>query len=352
MTVLKFKATSEQINVTKIRLSLNNAYSSGNDLSNVYIYDGSTLLGSGVLGTGDATGATANASTTYTLTTPLSIPANGEKIVTIKADIAPIYTTNTVADAGHSIAIDYYGSTSTSENVATGVSSGTQIANYSPTTAQTSSYIYKSVPTVSTVALSTNTVNNGTMDLYKFKVAADAKGDIDLLKFTFKIATSNPTTGGPITLKDITLVDVTDSAEATLNATTSGTYFYADASSGIVEEYLYASGATWGTATTTRTVSAGNSRTFALRATIGGTGSGASVTCQLEGDALVPAAMTNAMMTFDNVNADINDDFIWSDISSSSHDTTPVGSSVADWMNGYLVSGLASSNLTAQTLSK
>jgi len=353
MTVLKFKATSEDIKVTKVRLVLNNASSSANDLSNVYLYDGSTLLGSGPLGVGDAAGATSNnASTTYTLTTPLVIPANGEKVVTIKADVASITTTNTVADAGHLITIDFYGSTSTSENEATGQSSGVSIANFSASTAQTAAYIYKSVPTVSKLALSTNTLANGTMDIYKFRVAADAKGDIDLVKFTFKIATSNPTTGGPITLKDLTVVDVTSSAEATLNATTSNTQFYADQNSGVVEEWLYAAAATWGTATTTRTVSAGTYRDFVLRATIGGTGAGASVTCQLEGDAAAPAAMNSGMLSYDNVESDTNDDFPWSDWSSASHDTTPVDSTVADWTNGYLVSGLPSSNLAAETLSK
>ncbi len=351
MTVLKFKATSEQINVTKIRLSLNNASSTVTDLSNVYIYDGSTLLGSGVLGIGSAVGKTANASSTFTLSTPLVIPANGEKVVTIKADIASISTTETVAVSGHQIAIDYYGSAVTTDNIATGMSSGAEIVNYSVTTAQTAAFIYKSVPTVSTVALSTNTLANGTMDLYKFKVAADAKGDIDLIKFTFTIATSNPTTGGPITVKDISLVDVTESAEATLNATTTNTQFYADGG-GVIEIFTYVPAATWGTATTTRTVSAGSSRTFALRATLAGTGSGASVTTYLMGDSAAPTSLNSGMITYTLAEADAEDDFIWSDVSSASHDTTPVGATISDWTNGYLVSGLPSSNLTAQTLSK
>ena len=352
MTVLKFKATAEQINVTKVMLALTNASSSANDLSKVYIYDGATLLASGTLGTGDAVGLTNNASTTFTLSPALVLAPNVDKIVTIKADIAPILTTNTVADAGHQIAIDYYGSTSTTYNMGTGQSSGASIANYSPTTAQTSAYIYKSVPTVSTVALDTNTLTNGTMDLYRFKVSADAKGDIDLVKFTFTIATTSQSVlGAHLSIKDITLVDITESAQVTLNATTTNTQFYADMG-GVIDIYTYAAAATWGTATTTRTVSAGTSRTFALRGTIAGAGSGASVTTYLMGDAAAPTSMSAGMVTFDNAELDASDDFIWSDVSSASHDTTPVGSSITDWTNGYLVSGLPSSNLTAQTLSK
>ena len=349
MTVLKFYATAEQINVTKIRLSLNNASSTSNDLSQVYIYDGSTLLGQGTLGTGNATGKTANASSTFTLSPVLQLPANTNKLVTIKADIAPIYTTNTVATAAHQIAIDYYGSTDTSENVGTGASSGTSISNFSVTTAQTAAYIFRSVPTLSSVALASNTLANGTIDLFKVKVAADAKGDIDVIKFTFKIATSNPTTGGPLTLKDLTLVDTTTSGEATLNATTSGTYYYTDGG-GIVEMYLFADGATWGNSTTSRTVSAGGDRTFTLRGTIGGTGAGASISTQVEGDVADPAALNAGMITLALAEADDNDDFIWSDWSSSTH-TTSNGTG-GDWFNGYLVSGLPSSNMAAQTVSK
>lgn len=350
MTKLLFKATSEQINVTKIRLALSNASSSANDMSQVYIYDGATLLGQGVLGIGNATGGTGNASSTFTLSPALQIPANGQKIVTIKADIAPIYVTNTVAVAGHQIAVNYRGSTDTSENLGTGQSSGASISNYSSTTAVTATYIFRSVPTVASVALASNTLNNGTLDLYKFKVTADAKGDIDLYSFTFKIATSNPTTGGPVTVKDLTLVDVTESAEATLNATTSNTQFYADSGSGIVDIVLLASGATWGNSTTSRTVAAGSSRTFALRGTIGGSGAGASVSAQLEGDAAAPTAQSGGMLAASTVAGDASDDFIWSDWSSSTH-TTSNGTG-GDFFNGFVVPGLPSSNLAAQTLSK
>ncbi|HRY52403.1 MAG TPA: hypothetical protein P5089_00950 [Candidatus Portnoybacteria bacterium] len=348
MTVLKFYATSEQINVTKVRLSLNNASSSGNDLSQVYIYDGSTLLGQGVLGIGNATGKTNNASSTFTLTTPLQIPANTDKIVTIKADIAPIYTANTVATAGHMIAIDFYGSTSSSENVGNGASSGVEVLNYSVTTAQTPAYIFKSVPTVAAVALPTSSLTNGTKVISKFSVTADAKGDIDLYKFTFKISTDSPTTGGPLAMQNLTLVDVTSSAEATLYAST--TPHYADLVS-TVDFRLLAAPGTQDLATTTRTVSAGTTRTFELRATISGSGSGASISTQLEGDAADPAAMNSGLVSANTVEADTNNDFIWSDRSDADHTATNFTTST-DYFNGYLVSGLASSNLTAQVISQ
>jgi len=138
MTVLRVKATGEAINISKMRLALTSASSTGIDLANVYIYDGSTLLASGTFP--DANGGTNSASSTFTLNPVLSVGANEEKLVTIKADIAPITTNNTVATAGHTPIINFYGSTDTSENAGTGLSSGATIANYSSTTNQSAAY--------------------------------------------------------------------------------------------------------------------------------------------------------------------------------------------------------------------
>lgn len=335
MTVLKFSATSEQINVSKIRLALLSASSTANDLSTVYIYDGSTLLGSGVLGTGNAAGASANASSTFTLSTPLQIPANSDKIVTIKADIAPIYTTNTVATAGHQIAIDYYGSASTSENLGNGASSGQEVANYSVNTAQSLAYIYRSVPTVSKKALASNVLAAGSsVPLYKFSVAADAKGDIDLYKFTFQFATSSAT------LASIVLYDVTDSNEIVVNNNNTAVPL-ANTDYEFVLELN-------DTATTPRTVSAGTTRTFELRGQVSGTiASGSSVSTQMQGDATYDLASGTYMDAAGDLDGFTNNDFIWSDWSKASHSV-----STDDWANGYLVSGLPSSNLASELVSK
>ncbi len=335
MTVLKFSATSEQINVTKIRLALTSASSTGIDLANVYIYDGSTLLGSGVFG--NYAGALGTASTTFTLSTPLQVPANQDKVVTIKADIAPIYTTNTVATAGHNVIINYYGSVLATENVGTGQSSGAEIAGYSVTTAQSAAYIYKSVPTVSKKALSSNVLAAGSsVPLYRFSVAADAKGEIDLYKFTFQFATSSAT------LASLVLYDVTESNEVVVNNENT-TVPLANTDYSFVLELN-------DVATTPRTVSAGTTRTFELRGQVSGTiAAGSSVSTQLQGDAglsqangvhTAAAATVHGWTTLQN-------NFVWSDFSKASH---AVGT--LDWTNGYLVSGLPSSNLASELVSK
>ncbi len=346
MTQLKFYATSEQVNITKIRLALTNSSSSVNDLSQVYIYDGATLLAQGALGTYNATGGTANASSTFTLSPALQLIPGVNKLVTIKADIAAITTNSTVATAGHQIAINYYGSTSATENLGTGVSSGAQITNYSVTTAQTAAYIFRSVPTVATVALPTTTLSNGTKVLSKFSITADTKGDIDIYRLTFKISTTSPTSGGPLALTSLNLVDLTV-PEAILYAST--TNVYTDLNGKLPIKMLAVPG-TYTLATTTRTIAAGTTHVFELRGTISGSGAGALISTQLEGDSAAPVAMNAGMLGATTIDGDAQNDFIWSDWSQAAH--TAIGFTVADFMNGYLVSGLPSSNLAAQIMSQ
>ena len=84
---------------------------------------------------------------------------------------------------------------------------------------------------------------------------------------------------------------------------------------------------------------------FELRGTITGSATGASINTQLEGDAAYLASGYTGTATA--VDADTNDDFIW-----SSHTTATAVPATSDWINGYVVSGLPSTNLSVQILSK
>jgi hypothetical protein len=349
MTVLRFRATAEAINVDKLSLFLASASSTCNDLGTVYVYDGSTLLGSGLIGTANATGGTGT-NTTFTLSPPLQILANEDKVVTIKADLSPIYTTATVATAGHLLAIDVNYDVTTTVNGGTGQSSGTRIGGFTTTAADTlqlttgPAYIYKSVPTVTKQEVSTTKLVNGAMDLFKFRVAADAKGDIDLYKFTFRISTSVAKVGV------LTLVDVTGGNETTLAASSSAEVQLVSkpcwtASTDDIDVVLYASPGTWDGTPTPRTVPAGTYKDFVLRGTITGATTAATVTTQMQGDSSMDQVGATYTTTAALVDGWTNDDFIWSDWSIASHAYT-----TADWTNGYLVSGLASSNTAPQTI--
>lgn len=369
MTTLRFKATAEPINIVKVKLFLRNASSTGKDAANVYLWDGATLLASGTFPnySGGAAGSGNTASTTFTLSPNLAIPADGEKVLTVKVDIAEIKTTSTIATAGDILSVDYHGDTSSDSNYGLGASSGATISNYSASTAQEGHYIYRSVPTIAQITLPATTLTNGTMTLSKFSVAADAKGDIDLYKFSFKIATSDGTTGH-VAITNLSLIDVTESSEKTLYAST--TNFYSDSwtnqgNEDVAEFVLLVDPGTPGTsATTTRTVAAGTTKKFELRGSVSGAQTGASITTQLEGDsavvALAPGSLGVRAYVLDGnigngttgMTGDPNDDFIWSDWKDTDHSTSALGANTTDFYNGYLVSGLPSSNMASQTVSK
>lgn len=346
MTVLRMKATAEQITITKMRLSLTSGSSTANDLALVYVYDGSTLLNTGgsTLGTGNATGNTANASSTITFSTPLVIAANQEKQITIKADINPITPDSTIATSGHGIAVNFYGATDTSENAATGAS-GASIANYSVTTAAPLTRIHRSVPTLTVIDLPTTKLGDGTKVLSKFSVKADPKGDIDLYKFTFTIAT---TTAG-LAISNLTLVDTTDSSEVIVYASTTNFYKAAQGTEGIAEFVLLASPGTPGGTITPRTIAAGATRTFELRGTVAGSTTSSQISTVIMGDTARDLASGTYMDVAATVNGWTNNDFIWSDWSVASHSTG--AAAAADWTNGQLVNGLPSSQTGSQILS-
>ena len=331
MTVLNFYATSEPITITKVRLALTNSSSTMNDIQKVYLYDGSSstpLNGADgtAIGINNVVGGTANASTTVSLTTPLVIPANTHKIVTIKANIGTIDTVANQATAGHSVAVNFYGSTDTNENVGSGQSGA--IANYSATTAATSHYIYRAYPTVAETVTSSFSANTTAAILNTFTVTANG-GDVDLYKVTMNISTST----GAVALDNLTLYQ----GSSVLYAST--TNWYVDVHGAYADFIFRANPGTSATAVPV-TITAGTSKTFVLRGDVSYTGSATSftVTAKLAGDSAEVAKVSGTYgLTAANVNLDAENDFIWSDWSDADHSSSAAGASTTDWYNGYLM---------------
>ncbi|PIR04720.1 MAG: hypothetical protein COV57_02955, partial [Candidatus Liptonbacteria bacterium CG11_big_fil_rev_8_21_14_0_20_35_14] len=106
-------------------------------------------------------------------------------------------------------------------------------------------------------------------------------------------------------------------------------------------------------------VSAGTTRYFKLVGDVTGVTATTTLSIQLEGDANdLQVAMTAGADNFTtgeyafattaaivDDTAQIDDDFIW-----SGNSTTTSGVATFDWVNGYVVTGLPSSNLSAETL--
>jgi hypothetical protein len=253
--------------------------------------------------------------------------SNGEMMY-VKADLASIGTGyNGVS--GHKVG---YKVALAADVVAKGAQTGTGITE-SGTATGNDSYVYKSVPSVSldNSGLSTKLGNGSDVSLFKFKVGADTN-DLDLHKFSFSIATTSCNITA-ISLYDVTGTEV-DLSETDLVCT---------AAACTVDAVIDKAGSAAGSNIVT--VTGGSTRTFELRGTVSGAdAAGDLATIKLMGDAAEPASI-GAVGTATLIDADTNDDFIWSDMSASSH---AIGT--GDWMNGYLVDGLNSTFSTSHQL--
>jgi len=248
----------------------------------------------------------------------------------VKADLANIGTGYN-GTSGHRVG---YKINSASDVVAKGAQTGTGITE-SGTASGNTHYVFKSTPTVTldNGNLGTSLSNGTDTPLFRFKVTANTN-DVDLYKFSFNIATTGCNVTA-INLYDVTGTEV-DLSETALTCS---------ASACTIDAVIDKTGSAEGSANVV--VTAGTTRTFELRGTItNADASGDVATIKLMGDAAYPqlAGLMGTTTTVDDEGGS-NDDFIWSDMNASSHKT-----GTADWMNGYLVSGLNSTFSTAHQL--
>ncbi len=328
MGVVRLLATNEAVNLTKLGLTLTNTSSStSQDLTQVYIYDGSTLVGTATF-TGTDTSATS------TLSSPVVLAKNTAKLLTVKADLADIGTDLGGTD-GHLVAIDPVNAEGS------GAESGLTIQS-GATAGVAGVRVFNTYPTLALDTLPTTGVADGR--LMRFKVTANTAGDLGLGEFNFTISS---TTG--VTVTSVALYGYTNSG---YSSPISG-----QGDSGQIgsTEATITSGTKFDIAPTTNpvTVSAGETRYFELRASVAGVDTGDSIVTTLNGDATYPVetltwnatANTNTdqyMETVTQVNSAVDNDFIWAPFGT----TTDAGMTThRDWTNGYGVNGLPSSGL-------
>ncbi len=321
--VLKFRATNEDVVLQRVGLKLtNSASSSPADLVQVTLYyNGSPV------GTATFTGSDRNA--TSTLNTPITLPANVDRLLTIKADLAEIGTSEPGTE-GALIAVDIDTNGTNTQGV--GGSSGTTVTA-SGSTSFDGVRMFNSFPTLAKDTLPSNGVADGR--LLRFRVTADAKGDVGLSKFTLTFATTSAN------VSNVNVFGYTDSSysQAITGVTTGGQVMASNVSplttGGSVEIFAQTTGA----ASTTIQVPAGSTRYFEVRGTVTGSATTYSVTTTLEGDSAYPSLAT-LMAKAASVDADANDDFIW-----SPNATTSSGVLANDWTNGYGLAGLPSNGI-------
>lgn len=173
--------------------------------------------------------------------------------------------------------------------------------------------VRKTRPTVTLVGLPTAVLGAGTQVISKFTVAADAKGSVELSTLTWTTATS-----GSVTLSAPALY-VSGNPTALSASSTAFT------ASGLKISL-----------TTPEQIAAASSKTYELKATIGGTIN--------TGDNVQTGLVTDSATQTGTINALIGSRlFIWSDMSAVPHST---GS--ADWASGLYVKTLPSDLQTLQ----
>ena len=347
-----FVSSSEDVEVDKLNLTqviTDTASSSFKDFDMLYLYSGTTLVGSA---------APTSTGVYFDLIDKGFVAKSTDTsgaLLTVKGDLSSIGPSQNVTTGGHVIGFRIGSGAVTAKGALTGSTSVVYASSF-PISGN-SHLMFKSVPTVQVCSGTTDDasnckapnalLSNGSNDLIRFRVTANTS-DLGLYKFTFDVTTTTAT------VTNVELLDVSETNEVSLssNATSANSLnVITHAGSTVVVETLFdadSNGINAGGEE--RTVSAGTSKYFVLRGTVTGATTGASVSTRLAGDGTPLTSLVNsatAMGTATNVDAINPDDFVWSDRSAGSHATT-----TADWTNGYLVSGLNSASSTPTVVAK
>lgn len=321
LAIFKMEASVEDIELDELLLTETgaSASTSASDITKLYLYDDAGLV----------------ASMTPTSSTPYFAVADGKFVVQkslssgkklyVKADLADIgtgFTGTSGNQLGYKIA-------TAGDVIATGVQSGTGATETGTATGNTH-YMFKGVPVVTHTTM-TNKLVNGQNDLYRFTVTASGN-DVGLWKVTFYVATSGNT------LTNFVLYEVDGGVETQVtNATSNMTTAIKDLQT---VQFVFDNDLDGTNDGDERGIAEGQSKDYVLKATASGVSSGDSVSTTLNGDKSIVAVSTANYIWQETM----NDNFIWSDRSVSSHAT-----STKDWNNGFKVSGLNVSS-TPQTI--
>ncbi|MDP3710303.1 MAG: peptidoglycan-binding protein [bacterium] len=371
LAILKLESDYEALKLDRLALTLSSSTASTTDLSKVTLWDGATKVGEAVF-TGTDTRATS------TLTADFIVPKDSYKLLTIKGDLATLGL-NLPGTRGALVGVNYDGEATTTTR-ATGQASGIQVnpANGKDTVAD-GVRLVRTLPTLERLAVPSNTLSNGTMTMFRFKVTADAAGDVGLYKFTFIVSSSSLTgtssnfslygysdssfsvnayASNPLNSND---VDCVGSSSVELGSDTNDTCTADNQTSTLTSQSASTSEVViyfdpvknTGANPTAEAINipAGQSRYFELRGIFSSTVAGESISVNLGGDAGLDVD-TNLVgrVTADTVDKDVAtnyDNFIW-----SPNTTTTVATTTNDWINGYLLPGLPTTGMSSQTFSK
>ncbi len=296
--VIKLRATSESVLLTKLGLARTSGQNT--DFSQINLYNGATLIGTASF-MGSDTYATS------TLSTPLSLASDTDVLITVRADL----TQPTVS--GSLLKMD------PANAEGTGVSSGSTINSQGATAGVAGVRIVKSYPTLTLDTLSSTGVADGR--LIRFKVTSNSSGAIGLNEFTFSSAMTS------LSIADLQLFAYTDSSySSAISGQGAGGQIGSTVSS-ITTDVPFTINPT----SNPVQVPAGSTYYFELRGSVSGVTSGSSAVTKVLGD-----SSFDGMGTATGVTGNL----IWSPNTLSTSVTTD-----SDWTNGYGLTGLPSSGL-------
>jgi hypothetical protein len=297
--VYKIRASNDTVTLNKLGLRLTSG--SANDVTQVSLYNGATQIGTAVFA-GGSTNATS------TLSSPLTLPADTDVLVTIKADFADIGTGKPGTE-GAVVKIDPANAEGTG-------SGGTLVAIGSGATAGVR--VYNSLPTFS-YSTTPGTLTSGVTDFLTLSATADSAGNVGLYKLNFQITT---TTISGFGITNLGLIGPNGSVGTVLGPNISG-----------VMTVLFDNPSN----TSDTTIAAGTSKIYTLRGTVSNFAPGdhSSVSASLLGDSSLSSITTAVNVSPNNI--------VWSPLATTSLDINN-----NDWTNGH---GLGGSIGSVRTLS-
>jgi hypothetical protein len=330
--VLRFTGTNEDMRLDRVALQMSNsaASSSPDNLTQVTLWDGATQVGTALFaGTRYATS---------TLSSTVTIPANGFKTITIKGDLASIGTGMATTSNGVLIEVDYDGADSTGTR-AIGLQSGTTINQSSSSDTDVDGVrVFRSYPTSVAGQTSglTSTLINGTNTLYRFSITSSNTGlGIGLDEITLNIATTSATT------TNVKLYAYTDAS-------------FSQAVAGFTDGLLVTVAAPisgdneFDLGDTELQIPAGSTYYFKVtgETSIVATTGSSQVSTKIVGDSAYISGLALTALAA-TVDSDTNDNFIWSGNATTTSESTNV-----DWTNGFGIPGLPSGGTDVFTLSR
>jgi hypothetical protein len=211
-----------------------------------------------------------------------------------------------------------------------GVGSGTETTDGTDRAAN-ANYVFASVPTLTNGVLTDTEkllVPGSGRVLARVKVTADAAGQIDWKKIVFTMTKSAGVAIGATST--VALWNGASQIDGTFSTSTAST---------VAQSEAFAEAATSGTlafvATDPQQISAGQTATYELRGTIGGTLSGTEFVSFSIANPSTSRTAPNLYSVIAGAAGTQTPSFVWSDRSANSHSV-----STADWNNDYLVENL------------